>query len=261
VLLKASLVKDDNSTAETQCVKVSLTPTNSSTEPVHESWEFVLSDYVNLESWSRAAKDAGRMGVLPALHYKSLSGLLSQFCHRFDLSPAELDSDNHLPYVDTSIPVVPLQTTRIASEPWRNGSSLPRNPDAMDDVNDEDNIARRQDGQYNPYTTPRLETAFPLNRPHRPLDFGSDLWPGGAPWPGGDVGNPGMLMGPNHPAFDPTGMNPTGLNPPGLGMRPRFDPYGPPGGPTEGPRRAPPGGHGNPNPDHLPPPSNYNAYL
>jgi hypothetical protein len=77
-------------------------------------------------------------------------------------------------------------------------------------------------------------------------------------------------MGPNHPAFG--GNNDIGG---GYGMRPRFDPFGPPRGPQDPnnednlvndprrrqqqqqqPRRPPPGGVGDPNPDHERPPNN-----
>jgi len=88
----------------------------------------------------------------------------------------------------------------------------------------------------------------------------------------------GNLMGPNHPAF---GGNHSGIGG-GYGMRPRFDPFGPPNGPQDpnhddnnnlmDPRRPqqhprrpppPPGGLGDPNPDHERPPSNLsnNMYM
>ncbi|KAL7451974.1 hypothetical protein ACHAWC_004328, partial [Mediolabrus comicus] len=88
-------------------------------------------------------------------------------------------------------------------------------------------------------------------------DFEGDLLPGG-PQPGhlpDNVGTPsfgGSQVGPNHPMFDRTfgddgddmmyqggvGFGPPNFGIPGvgggdMGMRPRFDPFGPPGGPTE----------------------------
>ena len=156
-------------------------------------------------------------------------------------------------------------------------------------------------------------TLFPP--PHRcGGDFESDLLPSGLPslsvvlpsnllLPGGGGGNSGgSQVGPNHPMFDRTfgddddnyyyggnfslpggiggGCGGGGMD---MGMRPRFDPYGPPGGPTE-PGRGPnfpgrgggggrlgrggfgrggrgrgggfppPGGFGTPNNDHMTPP-------
>jgi hypothetical protein len=121
---------------------------------------------------------------------------------------------------------------------------------------------------YNQHTPPDIRD---LQQHGRPGDFSSDLLPsvGGGANPMNDP--TGNLMGPNHPAF-------RGGQPPeprgGYGMRPRFDPFGPPGGPTD-PRnidpsrnvdpsrnpqhprqpRPPPGGAGEPNPDHERPPS------
>lgn len=114
-----------------------------------------------------------------------------------------------------------------------------------------------------------------LRPERRPGDFDGDL---GRTRGGEDPS--GMLMGPNHPAF-------RGADPPvsgGYGMRPRFDPFGPPGGPTDprnldppsrnemdpnDPRnqqiprqpRPPPGGLGDPNPDHERPPSDLNNNM
>jgi hypothetical protein len=130
-------------------------------------------------------------------------------------------------------------------------------------------------------------------------DFSGDLRPTGLdPFPNYQDGvyhNPsilrGNLMGPNHPMFRGGGSGGGGMGPLSsggmMGMRPRFDPFGPPGGlthdtdqlpldpdgfvvPGHGPslRRAPPrGGTGNPNNDlqQFPPSlgnkSSHNLYL
>ena len=92
-------------------------------------------------------------------------------------------------------------------------------------------------------------------------DFAGDLIPGGYANHGRNP-NTGNLMGPNHPSFaSPGNVN---IGPGGLGMRPRFDPIGPPGGPTDPGRndpltgrRVPPGGWGEPNPDHMRPPNDF----
>lgn len=119
-------------------------------------------------------------------------------------------------------------------------------------------------------------------------DFGDDLYPGGITGPPfGGAGPPsfhpsGNLVGPGHPLFQhPNGHlgsrppPPSSWHDPGQSgnfLRPRFDPYGPPGGPTESPGfdhpRNPPlafpppldgqtppgGGTGNPNDTSLPMP-------
>ena len=128
--------------------------------------------------------------------------------------------------------------------------------------------------RYDQHAAPNIRDFQPEQR--RPGDFERDLLPGGVDSPAGN------LMGPNHPAFG-------GVQPPsvggGYGMRPRFDPYGPPGGPTDprnvdttrtvwdpndprnnrqgGPRhpRPPPGGTGDPNPDHERPPNDLNNNM
>jgi hypothetical protein len=130
---------------------------------------------------------------------------------------------------------------------------------------------------------PTIESEFGQSITHRGPpggDFGGDLAPGGvSAFPGSDGLHPGFegggnLMGPNHPAFSGDGAytpfqgSDSGPDIGGLGMRPRFDPYGPPGGPTDPSRnpnfpgrgRGPPrGGTGEPNPDHQRPPSDFTA--
>ena len=107
---------------------------------------------------------------------------------------------------------------------------------------------------YNPYP----------HRPEIPVIGGGDLhpfpglidpFPGSGLYPRGD----GNLMGPNHPFFDPNGSQ-------GILPQPRFDPFLPPTGP-HGPNVGPFGGRGRgrgrpapgePNPDHLRPPNDFN---
>jgi hypothetical protein len=103
--------------------------------------------------------------------------------------------------------------------------------------------------------------ANPLPPPTRG-DFAGDLGCDPLRMPGRPTGN---TMGPNHPMFQqqqqPVGYNPQDDYRSGFGMRPRFDPFGPPGVP---PGPPPPRGGGNPqgrpvpgepNPDHLTPPN------
>lgn len=125
---------------------------------------------------------------------------------------------------------------------------------------------------YDQHVTPNIRDFQSQQR--RPGDFDRDLMPGS-----GGVDDPaGNLMGPNHPAFGGPAIGSGG----GYGMRPRFDPYGPPGGPTDprnldpnrniGPNdprnpqlprqpRPPPGGPGEPNPDHERPPNDLNNNM
>ena len=229
-VLNVSL-KDDN------VVHVALTPSGSK-EP-HEL-QFALKDHVNLDSLSRALASQGR--VVPTLHYKALPVLLTNMCNMFDLGPVQdameegADATSTtLPYVDTTIVPPPADLTRPTF------TSV----------------------GYDQHETPTLRVFQPEMR--RPGDFDRDLLPGGIDSPAGN------LMGPNHPAFG--GVPAIGG---GYGMRPRFDPYGPPGGPQDpryldpnrndvdpnDPRnpqqrpRPPPGGTGDPNPDHERPPNN-----
>ena len=237
-------LKDENT------VHVEFVP--SSTNEPHVL-TFALNDHVNLDSLSKALASQGR--VVPTLHYKALAVLLTNMCNTFDLGPvkdsdaAEMTSSSSaLPYVDTTI----VPPTDVGQQPigTTTGNTRP---------------LRR----YDPYERPNIRIFQPEMR--RPGDFDRDLLPGG-------VDNPaGNLMGPNHPAFG--GLHPAVGG--GYGMRPRFDPYGPPGGPTDpsnvldpnrtvldpndprnnrqgGPRHPhpPPGGTGDPNPDHERPPNN-----
>ena len=103
--------------------------------------------------------------------------------------------------------------------------------------------------------------------------FDGDLYPGGisALYPNHGNAVSGNLMGPNHPIFNAQINNDDDVG--GFGqndtrsigfygmMKPRFDPFGPPGGPTEQhslPQNALKGGTGNPNNDlAIPPPFGY----
>lgn len=226
-------------TSDSVEVEVGVYPTTTQ-EPPSEPLVFGLGDHVNLESFARAVKEQPL--VTPALHYKSLSLLLTKFAAAFDLGPfAEEKSASSLPYVDQTIQDLPsIRAPVHVNEPWVNGS------------------------------TPTIDSAFPGLRVHHPPgDFADDLVPGGLG--GHGFGNPNMggnLMGPNHPVFH-GGMSGVGPNS-GFGMKPRYDPIdGPPGGPTDpnnpdlnnggNPRgrRHP----GEPNPDHLRPPSNLNNNM
>lgn len=115
--------------------------------------------------------------------------------------------------------------------------------------------------RYNPYDTPTIQVFQPGGMRG---DFAGDLNPPGPDFLGSGGGN---LMGPGHPMFTGEGMPGTNS---GFGMRPRFDPVGPPGGPQDPlrnqqqqppRRRGPPGGLGDPNPDHARPPNDLNNNM
>ena len=212
----------------------------------------------------------------PVLFYKSLKVLLLSFANEFGLDNAmKATFGEGVPAAMEAVPVVDIlseqaENTRIPSrtgEPTRPvDTCTPVDPLRVDSTH----TGRRNRG-----------------------DFEGDLLPGG-PLQGLDfahgphVGG-GSQVGPNHPLFDRTfgedtnhgygddlGFDESGpsFRVPGTGgfeMRPRFDPFGPPGGPTEpgrgltggrgrgrggrgGRGRAPPGGFGLPNPDHMQPP-------
>lgn len=211
-------------------VHVELLPTNTK-EPPGDALTFPLEDHVNLDSLSKAL--ATQQRVIPTLHYKALPVLLTNMCNTFDLGPVrdsvEGGAETSLPYVDTTI-IPPI------ADGLRNNTPLVAQPRV-----------------YDQFESPNIRVFQPDRRRG---DFDTDLMPGGM----ADPFSGGNLMGPNHPAF---GQQPHGG---GFGMRPRFDPYGPPGGPTDPNnidpsdprqqprRRPPPGGTGDPNPDHQRPP-------
>jgi hypothetical protein len=225
-----------------QLVHVWLTPSTTD-EPLTPPLVVSIADHINLDSFHKALTKEGG-SVYPALHYKALSTLLTNFVQAIDVGTIEESSisDNptrKLPYVDATIP----QADPISREcPLQLGKSgLDHHPTWMQVSPD-----------YNPHDMPTIQ----IFQPHRPHlgDFSGDHHPFG------DAS--GNLLGPNHPMF---GIGDKRV----FGMRPRYDPIGPPGGPQEGHPMDPnsqwrrgrgrlPGGHGEPNPDHLPPPTTFN---
>lgn len=237
-------------------VQVSVTPTKTN-EPPSELLEFKMDDHVNLASFQKALAKEG--SVLPALHYKALATLLTNFVNTFDLgSIGEAESTapdkKSLPYADPNvICIVPPHPSMMqpGNDPLRMPSRRPVPPAGE----------RNPYGEYNPHENPSIQV-FQPNRG----DFAGDLHPPGRPdFLGGGGGN---LMGPDHPMFN---GGRAGIGGGGFGMRPRFDPMGPPGGPQDpnNPsnlqqplrRRPPPGGLGEPNPDHARPPNNLNNNM
>lgn len=211
---------------DTETVKITLGPQEE------EGLSFPAESHLNLESFSKALKKDGK--VAPALHYKALPTLLTNLCRIFDVG--SLEKSSSLPYMDTTV------LPPVTNDPLRMSTSKQNNKPYST-------------GHYNPHETPTLAI---FNQPRPGGDFSSDLHPPGLRGIEGNDGMSGNLLGPNHPMFQ-GGPSIGG----GLGMRPRFDPIGPPGGPQDlNPhnnknhplRRPPPGGLGGPNPDHARPP-------
>ena len=254
VILTVTLSKDNQ-------VTVCVTPT-SNNEPPLQQLVFPIDDHVNLDSFQKALANNTKEGsILPALHYKALPTLLTNFANTMDVGAIRESSDapmEYLPYVDAT--AISSHTTLSASDnPLRVPSN--RQPEG---VPAENFPPYYTDGprNNNPYEPPTIHVFQPA-RPHPGGDFAGDLYPPGY----GDFmdDNSGNLLGPNHPMFGGGNVG-IGGGSSGFGMRPRFDPFGPPGGPQDPSpsfqpprRRPPPGGPGEPNPDHLRPPNNLNT--
>ena len=240
-----------------------------------EPFVFPLEDYLNLPAFEKAVATASNRKVLPSLHFKSLPILLGSFTSYFDLgrvndsiddSKLATKIDETKRFVDAYVSMLP-ESTQVTSKGENNRynanhlASRPGRPPTVDDFG----IPQRNSGLFQG-------------------DFASDLVPGGIVPPGQHIGGTGNLMGPNHPMFigeNHQGPGGNGSRPDfggniprfgGLGMQPRFDPYGPPGGPTDpnngplnlpgrgqgqgrGKKIPPPPPGGDPNPDHMKPPN------
>jgi len=273
---------------------------NTATNYGLKQLKFPLGKHVNLDGFAAAKRKNGGGLVSPSLFYVSLSDLLLEFHSYFGiLLPAmEATREEEFALEMQMPPSVTGRETRTTTMPdiapptATAGAAVNPLSCANSDNNDPLRIMNSQQQQQ---------------QRGRRGDFDSDLLPGG-PQPGGLHDVPpggGSQVGPNHPVFDRTfgdndydggyeddfgggfGNGGGSFGVPGvgggMGMRPRFDPYGPPGGPTEperggrffpgrgsrlgrgggrggrgrggrGGRIPPPGGFGNPNPDHMTPP-------
>ena len=254
---------------EEDAVEILFNRANSS-EPHSDSLVFPLKEHINLDSWKRAQRE--QSSVSPSLHYKALAGLFTKVAKSFDLGHvAEEDNiepstyQQEFPYVDTTVLNLPTRQNMAAMTQGVTGSDMPSSGLPMRPL-----VHRAPDDRDRSVPT-TLDDAFPgLQARNHPGDFAGDLAPGGLSGPGFGGTSPGQtgnLMGANHPAFF-GGMAPPQ---PGLGMRPRFDPIGPPGGPMDPPNndnnktQVPPGKArnipGEPNPDHLRPPNNFSNNM
>eukprot|EP00578_Thalassiosira_sp_NH16_P030589 CAMPEP_0181082132 /NCGR_PEP_ID=MMETSP1071-20121207/3461_1 /TAXON_ID=35127 /ORGANISM="Thalassiosira sp., Strain NH16" /LENGTH=625 /DNA_ID=CAMNT_0023163703 /DNA_START=148 /DNA_END=2026 /DNA_ORIENTATION=- len=271
--------------------------------------KFPLGRHVNLDGFRAArAKIGGGGGTLvsPSLFYVSLSELFLEFSSTFRVLPRKKKSATGKGEEGASVPSEVMSVAKIDTS----GTEF-RHPVPMRSLQ-----KGPIDATHRPVIPPdgaavdmpfHMDSLRVMNsqRGDKRKDFEGDLIPGG-PRPGGlhDVPSrgAGSQVGPDHPMFDRTfgdddyyghggadddfgggfGGGGGGFGVPGIGggmgMRPRFDPYGPPGGPTDPGRggrfpgrgsrlgrgrggrgggrngRVPPGGFGNPNPDHMTPP-------
>jgi len=254
---------------------------------------FPLGLHMNVSSFTKARETNSR--ILPTLHYKALSVLFANFCTMFDIGDVTLGEDQ-------------VHNEKMVVVDGAEGSSRMSHgvdaavPSPMSLQPPGGRIRMDNDTNTNNHLPRTIDDAFPTPNIG---DFNGDLAPAGIPdLRAGNRGNNnegGMLMGPNHPMFHGGGGIHRNINyfdddhegmtgPPrigGLGMQPRYDPVGPPGGPTDpnfidpnggrgrgggrfggrgrgGARRGNGrgrGGLGDPNPDHQRPPSDFGGGM
>jgi PI31 proteasome regulator N-terminal len=260
-VLSVSTISSEGDVDDPQ-VKISLVSSpNISSDP--DPFGFSISDHINLISWRTALKGSSK--VSPVLHYKALAALITKFIQHFGLG-ALPDDHNGEGKQDHFAPHY------LNSGAMKSATTKFIHPVALRDTT----------GDTTPFgATRQIERSVASELPYyglsgvgpRPGNFDGDLLPIGTFSPTGNrSGWSGNLMGPNHPIFTGGDAMDTGpmYGPPdfGLGMKPRFDPFGPPGGPTEPmdpDKQFPllhkpplndtlPGGTGNPNNDLANPP-------
>ena len=229
-----------------------------------------MNRHINVDGLNAALEKSPN--VKPALHYKSLSMFLSDFCKNADLG---IVKDNDSANVDINmadaVPNIPSISSSFKAVTSNNSRIL---------------YERESEFQSHPTIKDDLLRNDPQRRVLPGGDFAGDLMPSGIPAPGfanpdlGGGNKGGNLMGMNHPSFqrnfDPYDEEGRGIpDIGGLGMQPRFDPYYPQGlnggrggrfGPGRGPGRGRGRGgsrgsrdySGDPNPDHERPPNSFN---
>jgi len=234
------------------------------TNDVNSAWTFLLGQHVNLASFA-AARKACPSGIAPSLHYKSLATLYHTFVKKFDLGSVQ---EGESPNAYLNKVASDMVAHAGGTEPSPKVSFEKRGLATGSKSLDEEVFARRnvqiyyQDLPQENYLSERPKAEHEQGKAWRDTlltgDFAGDLAPGGIRMDTSDSfpGVGGNLMGPNHPIF--SSGNPLGGG--RHGMQPRFDPFGPPGGPMDPsgdrPRQRFPG---EPNPDHLPPPNSFGA--
>lgn len=256
---------------------------HASEKETSQIWRFPTSDHVNLKSWEHVMNKSTSTtkSLPPALHYRALPTLLATFVQRFPEVVISNDSMN------PSEQQRQQQEFIAAPSPYVDYTMIHQNHAILQHQQQQSRADRATQPRpaCHPFSDrprdfvpgPGINSFVP---PHG--DFSGDLVPTGLfPYPGGGSGGvmpgfaPGNLMGPNHPMFHPGNGGAPPLRDP---MIPRFDPFGPPGGPTEPcnrfldpdgfinhqhppqpASRRPPGGTGNPNNDLLRTPPTLNG--
>ena len=261
-----SVLQEDTGMPE-PTIRIALV-SNKDNDTTHTPLRIALSDHINLQSWETAQKSTPSMKIPPALHYKRLSVFLRTFMEHVRpftnvTTTTRIPPNDHFAshYASAgAIKDIPITTTTAKSS-----SSSCGNPVSSSLITSP---------PHQSFVPPPNVPMNSVRQPHivGPMQgqFDGDLYPSGisAPFFHGEMS--GNVMGPNHPIFNiRTGENNNndddhvgningdpfrmGIH----GMTPRFDPFGPPGGPTEPPSRGTtfPGGNGNPNRDlAIPPP-------
>lgn len=241
-----------------------------------------MNRHINVDGLNAALEKCNR--VKPALHYKALPVLLSEFCQNADLGIVKDDVDHGSSSGgDTKIDKV--AKNRVNDE-YKESYKCHMEVNVLNGYNPGErrhpptieNDLVGVGGYHNHHVSP----------PRVGGDFAGDLLPSGIPAPGfanpmngmsGGVGGNGNLMGMNHPYFAEGDNDPLrvgGGNFPrigGLGMQPRHDPYYPPGVGIghpgrgrggrggRGGRRGRADFSGDPNPDHQRPPNTFGSNM
>mmetsp|Transcript_37653 Transcript_37653/g.55153 ORF Transcript_37653/g.55153 Transcript_37653/m.55153 type:complete len:549 (+) Transcript_37653:152-1798(+) len=284
VVLSVVLCEDAATATSSPPVRVRFGPAGKSDEGKGPP-DFPIGEHVNLDGLVAALSRNGKSGVPPALHYRALSTLLTNFADAVDLGVIKEEDENEM-IMEEGVNIAAGDISRstvvvppvVSVDPLRVGPTpVPVQPG-------------RWSGQYDDGRHPRIED-FDSSPLYPGGDFAGDLAPGGIldprirPGGGSGIGpGGGNLMGPTHPAFrGGGGINPNDFDDGGLsnipgggpglgriGMAPRFDPVYPPGSPADpngiggvgrgrgrGRGRGGRRGLGDPNPDHQRPPSNF----
>jgi len=271
-------------------VQVKFGPSSTSSDDISTNITFPLGRHVNVLSLGAAIASSQQQqaqlqtyvaSVPPMLHYKSLSTLLVTFVRSFDVGNV-YDST----IASTAAAPKDAEQATVKTRTMESNNSVKQSYDQRlkSYYGVQNSVTRDEEYYYHKPEGSKVESLIgddllriPGRQQERGGDFAGDL----LFTPTDPLMNPnlplprptGNLMGPNHPLFhlqeqydnddDIIG---------GHRMRPRFDPYGPPGGPTDPTfvdptfqgrgranrgRGAGRGGSGDPNPDHLRPPRDF----
>ena len=272
----------------------------TSDESEVEFLTFPLDKHVNLHGLS-AALARERAAIPPALHYKALGKLMSDFSSKFDFGQiydgTQVTTQDVITIASLTV-ITTTETGRAEIPSLKAAVMVP--PDSSLPSLPYDRVRPMDPPLVNPPLgvpvggvsghIPRIDDL----EPQRPRgDFAGDLAPAGLSdlrlgRSGGDMYG-GNLMGPNHPSFrdgtfdihhEDDRFIPSNPSLPGVGgpgMQPRFDLYYPPGvgeigtgGPARGMARGRgrgrgrgrhPHSGGDPNPDHQRPPSDLGGNM